>query len=436
MTDVGATWAGTHVFGAVSLRRPTSVDELQRVIRQSDRVRALGTRHSFNDIADTEGELVTVGDPGDPGCPGDVTALGAGPVVALDRRTVDVPAGIRYGALALALEAEGLALHNLGSLPHISVAGATATGTHGSGVGNGSLSTAVAALEFVDGRGEPVRLARGDEGFDGAVVHLGALGVVTRLVLDVQPTYRVRQDVFVDLPWESVLADPEAVLSAGYSVSLFADWRGETLKQAWVKTRLEEGEELPATLFGGDFFGARPSTAKVMTPAGDDLDNTTVQGGVPGSWAERLPHFRLDATPSAGDEIQSEYFVARSDAAAALTAVRALASRIAPHLLVTELRSVAADELWLSPAYGRDSLAIHFTWRNEPQAVRELLPLIEQALEPFDVRPHWGKWFSLGASQVVPRYERIDDFRALAERHDPEHRLRNAYLERVLGLPR
>jgi xylitol oxidase len=436
MTDVGATWAGTHVFGASSLRRPSSVEELQRVIRESDRVRALGTRHSFNDIADTEGELVTVVDPGGPADHGESAALGAAPVVASDRRTVEVPAGIRYGVLALALEAEGLALHNLGSLPHISVAGATATGTHGSGVGNGSLSTAVAALEFVDGRGELVRLARGDEGFDGAVVHLGALGVVTRLVLDVQPTYRVRQDVFVDLPWESVLADPEAVLSAGYSVSLFADWTGDTLKQAWVKTRLEEGEELPATLFGGDFFGARASTAKVMTPAGDDVDNTTVQGGVPGSWAERLPHFRLDATPSAGDEIQSEYFVARSDATAALTAVRALASRIAPHLLVTELRSVAADELWLSPAYRRDSLAIHFTWRNEPQAVCELLPLIEQALEPFEVRPHWGKWFSLGAAQIVPRYERIEDFRTLAERHDPEHRLRNAYLERVLGLSR
>lgn len=428
MSDVGATWAGTHVFGARSLHRPATTRQLQRIVREAVRVRALGTRHSFNDLADSSGELVTVVDAGAP------AGLAEAPVAAADRRTVEVPAGIRYGDLARWLEPEGLALHNLGSLPHISVAGATATGTHGSGVGNGSLSTAVAGLEFVDGRGELVRLARGDDGFDGAVVHLGALGIVTRIVLDVQPAYRVRQDVFVDLPWESVLADPDAVLSAGYSVSLFADWTGDTLKQAWVKTRLHEGEELPVALFGGDFFGARPSTAKAMTPAGDDIDNTTVQGGVPGSWAERLPHFRLDATPSAGDEIQSEFFVGRADAAAALTAVRALAGRIAPHLLVTELRTVAADELWLSPAYRRDSLAIHFTWRNEPEAVRELLPWIERALEPFGPRPHWGKWFTLGAAQVVPQYERAEEFRALAEQHDPEHTFRNAYLTRVLEL--
>jgi xylitol oxidase len=427
VSEVGATWAGTHVFEADALRQPSSVEELQRLVVGARRLRALGTRHSFNDLADSVpgGQLVTLVDP----------AEEAAPVVAAHRRTVEVPAGIRYGVLARHLEAEGLALHNLGSLPHISVAGATATGTHGSGVGNGNLSTAVAGLEFVNGEGALVRLRRGDEGFEGAVVHLGALGVVTRLELDVQPSYRVRQDVFVDLPWESVLAQPEAILSAGYSVSLFTDWTGDTLKQAWVKTRLAEGEELPATLFGGDFFGAAPSTAKVMTPAGDDVDNTTVQGGLPGPWAERLPHFRLDATPSAGDEIQSEYFLGRSDAAAALTAVRALADRIAPHLLVTELRAIAADDLWLSPAHGRDSLAIHFTWKNEPHAVRALLPQIEAALEPFAPRPHWGKWFTLGAAQVVPQYDRVDDFRALAERHDPARRFRNPYLERVLGLP-
>ncbi|MFB2586559.1 D-arabinono-1,4-lactone oxidase [Herbiconiux liukaitaii] len=428
MNEVGATWAATHVFEAPSLVRPDSVAEIQRVVTGADRVRALGTRHSFNDIADSTGTLVTLVEP---------TEL---PVVDASRRTVEVPAGMRYGVLAQHLEAAGLALHNLGSLPHISVAGATATGTHGSGVGNGNLSTAVAALELVDGRGELVRVSRGDDGFEGMVVHLGALGIVTRVVLDVQATYRMRQDIFVDLPWESVLADPEAILSSAYSVSLFADWTGETLKQAWVKSRLAadgtaEGHLSDADLSGGDFFGARAATAKAMTPAGDDVDNTTVQGGVPGPWAERLPHFRLDATPSAGDEIQSEYFVGRADAAAALIAVRELAERIAPHLLVTELRAIAADELWLSPAYHRDSLAIHFTWLNRPEAVRALLPLIEEALAPFAPRPHWGKWFTLEAAQIVPQYERFDDFVALADRFDPRRRFRNAYLERVLGLP-
>jgi xylitol oxidase len=161
----------------------------------------------------------------------------------------------------------------------------------------------------------------------------------------------------------------------------------------------------------------------------------TAQLGVPGRWLDRLPHFRRDAPPSnAGDELQSEYFVARHDAPSALRALRGLATSIAPVLLVSEVRSIAADELWLSGAYGRDTIALHFTWRNDPVGVAALLPTIEAALAPFDARPHWGKLSAAGGGTSIERYPRGADFRALVEAEDPEGRFTNPYLERVLGV--
>ncbi|MGD8168437.1 D-arabinono-1,4-lactone oxidase [Herbiconiux sp. P16] len=420
---VGENWAGSYEYGASRLLRPSSPEEVAALVAGSARIRALGTRHSFNDLADSTGDLLTLVD------------LEPHPVIDPAASTVTVASGTRFAVLAAHLETHGYALHNLGSLPHISIAGAVATGTHGSGVGNGSLSTAVAGLEIVTGRGDVMHISRADPRFEGMVVALGALGIVTRLTLDIQPSFRMRQDVYLDLPWDAVLGSFDEIVSAAYSVSLFTDWTGDTLKQVWLKSRLPAADSGDAPLeLPHDFFGAHPAGDKVMSPAGDDIDNTTVQGGVPGPWSERLPHFRADVTPSNGDEIQTEYFISRSDAVAALTAVRALADRIAPHLLVTELRTVAADSLWLSPAYQRESLAIHFTWRNEPEPVRALLPVVEAALAPFDPRPHWGKWFAMGAAEIVPKYERAAEFGALAAELDPQGRFRNSYLERVLGL--
>ncbi len=414
----GSNWAGTHDYAARGILTPGSVEDVADAVRSGARVKALGSRHSFNDIADSTGELVSL------------ERLVGRPVVDATRQRVTVPAGVRFAELAVQLEADGLALHNLGSLPHISVAGAITTGTHGSGRQNGNLSSAVAGVQLVTGTADLISIERGHPDFDGAVVSLGALGIVTAVTLDVQPSYQMRQDIYLDLPWDAVLDEFDAIMSSAYSVSLFTDWTGPSLKQAWVKSRIDAAPQLPQS-----FFGARPAGDSVMSPAGDDLDNTTAQGGVPGPWFERLPHFRADVTPSAGDEIQTEYFVDVADAVEAIRAVRALAERIAPTLLVSELRTIAADRLWLSPAFARDSLAIHFTWFNRPDDVRALLPLIEEALAPFAPRPHWGKWFSLGAEQIAPQYERLEDFRALAERLDPAHRFGNPYLERVLGLP-
>jgi alditol oxidase len=410
--SAGATWSGTHVFAAPALVEATTVDAVQRVVRAGGPVRALGTRHSFHDLADTAGTLVTV------------TGIPADPVLDETRREVTVGAGTRYGVLAVWLEERGWALHNLGSLPHISIGGATATGTHGSGDRNGGLATAVRALEYVDASGELARVERGDADFPALAVGLGAFGIVTRVTLAIEPSYLVRQTVAQGLTWDELLADPPAITGSAYSVSVFTMWEGDVAGDVWRKSVIDPARQ--------PLDGFEQLRTPVVPLAGS-TENLTPQNGAPGAWCEQLPHFRLDSTPSFGDEIQSEYFVARADAVPALTAVRALAAEIAPHLVVSELRTASADDLWLSGAFERDTLAIHFTWRKRPAEVRALLPRIEAALAPFAPRPHWGKWHTIGADDVRARLPRLGDARAVFERLDPDGRFANDHLRR-LGL--
>jgi alditol oxidase len=396
-------WGGNYEYRAHTVHRPASVDELREIVSQAPRVRVLGSRHSFTDVGDSE-ELVELD-----ALPGDIEVSGD---------TVTVPGHVRYGDLAERLKAEGLALHNLGSLPHISVAGAIATATHGSGTGN--LATAVAGLELVTSAGELQTARRGDPDFDGMVVSLGALGAVTRVTLDVEPAYEIRQRVFEGLPWEAV---PD-VFGAGYSVSVFTRW-GETTDQVWVKSRGEPPQELP---------GARPAAADVHPIPGMDPAHATRQLADPGAWSDRLPHFRMGFTPSAGEEIQSEYLVPLEHAAPAIEAVRGIGDAIRPALQIAELRTVSADGLWMSPQYGQDTLGFHFTWKREPELVTRLAGALEVVLAPFAARPHWGKLFLAGAATIGDRYERLADFAGLSERLDPRGAFRNDWLERhVLG---
>jgi xylitol oxidase len=382
--------------------RPRSVDELRAIVAAEPRIRVLGTRHSFNGIGESEA-LVSLA-----ALPPDVT-VGDG--------TVSFGAGMTYGELALALDEHGLALHNMASLPHISAGGAIATATHGSGDAHGNLATAVAALELVTSSGEVVTAARGDAGFDGLVVGLGALGAVTRLTLDVEPAYALRQHVFEELPWSALYERFDDVFAAGYSVSVFTHWAA-TAGQLWVKSR-GAGPE--------DGFGARPARVERHPILGLDPVNCTAQLGRPGPWFDRLPHFRMGFTPSAGEELQSEFILPRAHAVAAIEALRPLAAAIGPVLLVSEIRTIASDRLWISPQHGRDSVGLHFTWANEPEPVTRAVARVEDALAPLEPRPHWGKLFL-----TAPRYERATDFAALAARLDPRGAFRNAWLEQYV----
>ena len=411
-------WGGNYRYRARALHLPTSVAELQRLVVSCRRLRAIGSRHSFNAIGDGA-ELVNLDE-----LPGELTIARD-----IDRGTgtVSVPSHLRYGALADRLAAEGLALANLASLPHISVAGAVATGTHGSGVANGNLATAVAALELVHADGEVARLSRGEPDFDGAVVALGALGVVTRVVLDVQPAYDISQHVYEGLAWDALFDHFDAIFSAAYSVSVFLRW-GERTDQVWLKRRAED----PAA--PEDLFGAHPAPVDRHPIAGLDPVNCTPQLGRPGLWLDRLPHFRMGFTPSSGEEIQSEYHLPRERAVEAIDALRHVHAPLRELIQVTELRAIAADTLWLSPQYGRDTVAIHFTWAPDQAAVERALAEIEAILIPLGARPHWGKLFLARAADFVDGYERLGDFSALVRRFDPDGKFGNQWLEdHVLG---
>jgi len=409
-------WAGTHAYRATRIHRPSTVEEVQELVARAPRIRVLGSRHSFSDVGDSA-ELVTL-----EGLPADV-------VVDRERMTVSVGAGVKYGELAEALNAEGLALRNLASLPHISVGGAIATATHGSGDGNGNLATAVAGLQLVTSSGELIDATRGEPDFDGLVVGLGALGAVTRISVATQPSYEIRQRVFERLGWEALFEHFDAIAAAGYSVSVFSRW-GEDVEQVWIKSRVTAAPEEVRD----DLFGAVAATVDRHPIIGLDPVNCTPQLGVPGLWSDRLPHFRMGFTPSRGDEIQSEYFVPRSEAVAAIDAMRALGDRLEPLLLVSEIRTMAADRLWMSPQCGQDTAAFHFTWKREPEAVLRALADVEAVLRPFGARPHWGKVFVARAADIAPLYERLGDFVGLMDRLDPRGAFRNGWLEeRVLG---
>ncbi|MGH3759284.1 D-arabinono-1,4-lactone oxidase [Actinophytocola sp.] len=403
-------WAGNLTYsGRVVV--PASVAEVQEVVAGADRVRALGSRHSFNDIADTGGALVSL------------EALP--PDLELTGDTVTVSAATRYGVLAEALQDRGLALANLASLPHISVAGAIATATHGSGSRNGNLAAAVAALDLVGADGELRRVRRGEEGFAGSVVALGTLGVVTSVTLDVRPSFDLRQHVYLDVPWRPVLEDLDEIMASGYSVSLFTDWTGERVGQVWVKSA---GTPAPT-----DLFGAPPAAVQVHMLDGEPADAVTEQLGVAGPWLDRLPHFRLGHKPSHGAELQSEYLVPRDRAVEAIGLLRAGRERIAPLLHVSEVRTVAGDDLWLSGAFGRDTVALHFTWRLDPAGVAALLPDLESLLLPLGARPHWGKCFAATARELARLYPKWTEFAELRHAADPLGKFGNAYTAHVLG---
>jgi xylitol oxidase len=412
----GRNWAGNYTYLAQKLHRPSTIEQVQEIIANAPRVRVLGSRHSFNDIADAP-ELITL------------EAMPMYAVVDHEANTVSFNAALKYGELVRTLNAEGVALHNLASLPHISVAGAVATATHGSGQTNGNLATAVVGLELVTSGGEILEASRGEPDFDGLVVGLGALGAVTRITLEVEPAYEVRQRVFEGLSWEALFEYFDEIMSRGYSVSVFTRW-GESIDQVWVKSRVTDEPE-PVE---DELFGAVAAAVDRHPIPGLDASSCTPQLGRPGPWSDRLPHFRMGYKPCSGEELQSEYLFPRRYAVEAIEAVRTLADQIRPILQVSEVRAVAADRLWMSMNYGEDTVSIHFTWKREPDAVVDMLAQLESVLAPFEARPHWGKLFSAEAAAIAPLYERLPDFVRLVERLDPQGAFRNSWLKaRVLG---
>jgi xylitol oxidase len=416
MTEHHRNWAGNYTFSAARVHYPETVEHVRELVDRCAKLKVLGSRHSFNAIADSSEDLISL--------------ERFEHVVAVDRerRTATVDAGITYSQLCVQLHDQGYALHNMASLPHISVAGACATATHGSGDGNGNLATVVAAMELVTADGEVVVLSREQHGeqFQGAVVGLGGLGVVTKLTLDIVPAFAMQQEVYENLPLAQLEEHFDDIVSSAYSVSLFTDWRDDRVNQVWLKRRLSDEAALAVA---PKFFEATLAPSERHPIASLPAEPCTAQMGIPGSWYERLPHFRIDDMPSSGEELQAEYFVPRQHAVAALRAVDRLRAQIAPLLQISEVRTIVADTLWMSPCYRQACVAIHFTWKKDWPAVSSVLPMIEEQLAPFNARPHWGKLFTIPPARLRSLYERLPDFQQLLRSYDPQGKFRNAFLD-------
>ncbi|MEP7317366.1 MAG: FAD-binding protein [Panacibacter sp.] len=408
-------WAGNLEYSTSNVFYPTSVEEVQELVKKYSKFRSLGTRHCFNRIADSKDNLISLKE--------------MNKVISLDAkaRTVTVESGIKYGELCPYLHEKGFALHNLASLPHISVAGSITTATHGSGVKNGNLATAVNALEIVTANGNIVKLSREKDGekFLAAVVGLGALGVITKVTLDLQPAFMMRQHVYEKLPLAQLKEHFEKIVSAGYSVSLFTDWQSESINEVWIKSRVDNDTDYTSV---SEFFGAKAATKNMHPIAELSAENCTEQMGVPGPWYERLPHFKMGFTPSSGKELQAEYFVPMRHAVEAILAIQRLGKQTGPHLFISEIRTIAADDLWMSPCRNQQSVTIHFTWKQEWDAVSKLLPVIEKVLAPFNARPHWGKLFTISPKVLASRYEKMSAFKKMITEYDPQGKLRNDFI--------
>jgi len=416
---MNTNWAGNIIYSTNNVHSPSTVEEVQELIKNHSSIRVVGTRHSFNTIADSDNAQLST--------------RYLNRIISLDKEnnTVTVEGGIQYGELCSFLASEGYALHNLASLPHISITGACVTATHGSGVNNGCLSTAVTALELVNANGDIISLSKtkDEKYFHAAVVNLGAVGVVTKITLQVQASFKMKQSVFVNMPMAALENNFKEIMSAGYSVSLFTDWRNKNINQVWIKEKCIDSTSLAIT----DFYGAKPAITDLHPLDGLSAENCTSQMNVEGEWYERLPHFKMGFTPSSGTELQTEYFIPFDKAYQGLLAIEKLHEKIAPHLYVSEIRAIAADELWMSPFYQRSSIAFHFTWKQEWEQVQNLLPLIEEALSPYDPIPHWGKLFVMSTALLKQRVKRLSDFKDFVLENDPQQKFSNDYIKYIFS---
>ena len=411
-------WAGNHRYAGM-IHRPRTVDEAASIVRESPSVRGIGSRHSFTDIADAV-DLI------------DLSSIGRPPEFNADARSIAVSGTASNADVARSLRSHAAALRNLASLPHISVAGAISTGTHGSGAAHGNLATSVAGLEFIASSGEIISIDRQTPDFEGMVVALGALGVITTVTLDVDFDYEIAQHVYNDLPLDLVVDQLGMILNAAYSVSIFTTFTGSVsgqVGQVWIKRRTDGSDQSMSPR--STFLDAPAATIQHHPVPGLDASSCTRQLGEPGLWSERLPHFRMGFTPSSGNEIQSEFFVDAEDGDAAFDALRSVSADFSGRLMVAEIRAIAADEMWMSPHYQRASVGFHFTWlagNND-----DVVQTVQRALEPFAPRPHWGKFFDARFFDPSTAYEMFDDFVEMTVRLDPHGVFRNSWWRRVIG---
>lgn len=406
-------WAKNITFSSQNYIEIENLTQLQKVIESSNKLKVIGTGHSFSEIADTTGTLISLKN------------LDAEIEIDEKSQTVRVSAGTSYANLAKYLEKNGWALSNLASLGEITIAGAVMTGTHGSGSDNKVLSDSVVAIEMILASGDKFVIDRKDFAqFPGFVVSFGALGVFTKLTLKIVKSFSVKQVVYENIPIQSVLENFNEIFDRPYSASYFSNWSPKNTGQIWMKfLDNEKFSELQSNAYGGNLALTNQHPVKVNHPG-----NCTEQMGVAGKWLFRLPHFKLDSSPASGDEVQTEYLVDRDYVQGYINELTKIGEDIAARVYATEIRTMSSDDLWLSGAYGRETVGFHFTWKKTSE-VKDFLPVIENILGKNKGRPHWGKLFSTPRAQLIERYPKYEEFRQLIQKYDSGNKFRNKFIE-------
>ena len=406
-------WAKNITFSSQNYIEIENLTQLQKVIESSNKLKVVGTSHSFSEIADTTGTLISLKN------------LDSEIEIDEKSQTVKVSAGTSYANLAKYLEKNGWALSNLASLGEISIAGAVMTGTHGSGSNNKVLSDSVVAIEMILSSGDKFVIDRKNFAqFSGFVVSFGALAVFTKLTLKIVRSFSVKQVVYENVPIQSVLENFNEIFDRPYSASYFSNWSPKNTGQIWMKF-LDDDKypELQSKAYGGNLALSNQHPVKVNDPG-----NCTEQMGVAGKWLFRLPHFRLNSSPASGDEVQTEYLVDRDHVQGYINELTKIGEDIAARVYATEIRTISSDDLWLSGAYGRETVGFHFTWKKSPE-VKDFLPEIENILGKNNGRPHWGKLFSTPRAQLIDRYPMYEEFRQLIQKYDSGNKFRNKFIE-------
>ena len=405
-------WSKNVDFNDRAFLQPESLAELQELVRSNQKIRARGTAHCFNEIANTSSYAINL------------AKMPKIIEVSAATNSVTVSSGLTYGELAPALHNQGWALNNLASLPHISIAGSISTGTHGSGIKNQNLANQVLSLDIVTAEGELRHIDRANPAFNALVVGLGLGGIVYQYELKIEPTFEIRQVIYPEIPLDVLQRNFDQIMGTAYSVSYFTDWSNAQVGNLWCKFR--DSEVIPESVGGSVKADKKYHPIPSVDPVA-----CTDQLGESGDWHQRLSHFKLEFTPSVGEEIQTEFFVDRKDAAAAIEAVSNLGEEITPLLWITELRTIAADDLWLSGAYQRDTLAIHFTWKKD-LAIYPVIEKVEAALRPYNYRPHWGKVFTADGKYLSSVYPKMSEFKALVEALDPTSKFENLFTRKFI----
>jgi xylitol oxidase len=400
-------WSSNVNFQEQEYLEPTNLDDLQDIVASQKFVRARGSAHSFNSIADSNNTIVS---------------LEKMPqTIEIDevKQNVKVSSFLKYGELVPTLHARGWALSNLASLPHISIAGSVSTATHGSGIFNKNLAAQVAAVEFIDSTGSIRHLSEGSREYEAFVVGLGLTGIITNYWLKIEPSFNVKQIIYENVSDIELEKSFDEIMGTAYSVSFFTRWDSSNQGNLWCK--FKENQYIPDIV-----SGAHQATKKLHPIPEVDPVAATEQFGVTGPWLERLAHFKLDFTPSVGDEIQSEFFVDRENAPAVIQKLRELSPKFRDMLWISELRTIAADNFWMSTASARDSVGFHFTWKKsnfDPKVVKE----IEENLVQFDYRPHWGKVFYAESRYLRSVYPKYSDFVEAVNLIDPNKKFSNQF---------